>query len=134
MYISEQMISDQIYHSFHDEVRLYKQHWWKCNGPCQYRRPFYGLVKRATNRAPGQTDFWWAQHKATCNGTFIKIKEPEEYTAKKKKLESAKADRGNLYLFHILVHIFLHFLIYLFQNLKKQKQTCLQGQKISEPF
>uniref|UniRef100_A0A182PNK8 Protein with SprT-like domain at the N terminus n=1 Tax=Anopheles epiroticus TaxID=199890 RepID=A0A182PNK8_9DIPT len=65
-----------VYHSFHDEVDLYKTHWWKCNGPCQHRHPFYGLVKRTTNRKPGTYDFWWQEHQKTCGGEFIKIKEP----------------------------------------------------------
>uniref|UniRef100_A0A182JR21 Protein with SprT-like domain at the N terminus n=1 Tax=Anopheles christyi TaxID=43041 RepID=A0A182JR21_9DIPT len=65
-----------VYHSFHDEVDLYKTHWWKCNGPCQHRHPFYGLVKRTTNRKPGTYDFWWQEHQKMCGGEFIKIKEP----------------------------------------------------------
>lgn len=73
-----------IYHSFHDEVRLYKQHWWKCNGPCQHNKPFYGYVKRSMNRAPGPYDKWWANHQAVCGGTFVKIKEPKGYGLKKK--------------------------------------------------
>uniref|UniRef100_A0A182NAA0 Protein with SprT-like domain at the N terminus n=1 Tax=Anopheles dirus TaxID=7168 RepID=A0A182NAA0_9DIPT len=65
-----------VYHSFHDEVDLYKTHWWKCNGPCQHKHPFYGLVKRTTNRKPGSYDFWWQEHQLTCGGEFVKIKEP----------------------------------------------------------
>ncbi|XP_052902949.1 DNA-dependent metalloprotease SPRTN-like [Anopheles moucheti] len=65
-----------VYHSFHDEVDLYKTHWWKCNGPCQNKHPFYGLVKRTTNRKPGTYDFWWQEHQQTCGGEFIKIREP----------------------------------------------------------
>uniref|UniRef100_A0A182VX48 Protein with SprT-like domain at the N terminus n=1 Tax=Anopheles minimus TaxID=112268 RepID=A0A182VX48_9DIPT len=65
-----------VYHSFHDEVDLYKTHWWKCNGPCQNKHPFYGLVKRTTNRKPGTYDFWWQEHQQTCGGQFIKIREP----------------------------------------------------------
>ncbi|XP_049285754.1 DNA-dependent metalloprotease SPRTN-like [Anopheles funestus] len=65
-----------VYHTFHDEVDLYKTHWWKCNGPCQHKHPFYGLVKRTTNRKPGTYDFWWQEHKLTCGGEFIKIREP----------------------------------------------------------
>lgn len=83
-----------IYHSFHDEVKLYKQHWWKCNGPCQTRPPFYGLVKRSMNRAPGPNDMWWAAHKSSCNGSYIKIKEPEDYGVKKKK-ETQKDGPGS---------------------------------------
>lgn len=35
-----------VYHTFHDEVALYKTHIWRCNGICQHRKPFYGWVKR----------------------------------------------------------------------------------------
>ncbi|XP_031847052.1 DNA-dependent metalloprotease SPRTN [Nomia melanderi] len=68
-----------IYHSFHDEVKLYQQHWWRCDGPCQKRAPYFGTVRRAMNRAPGPTDFWWKEHQRTCGGQFIKIKEPENF-------------------------------------------------------
>ncbi|XP_043075291.1 DNA-dependent metalloprotease SPRTN [Puntigrus tetrazona] len=68
-----------IYHSFHDEVDVYRQHWWRCNGPCQNRRPFFGYVKRAMNRPPSARDPWWAEHQRTCGGTYTKIKEPENY-------------------------------------------------------
>lgn len=60
-----------IYHSFHAEVAVYKQHWWRCNGECQHRGPFYGWVKRAMNRAPSRNDFWWEQHQQTCNGNLF---------------------------------------------------------------
>jgi len=73
----------QIYHNFHNEVKLYQQHWWKCNGPCQYRPPFFGTVRRAMNRPPSRSDFWWADHQRNCSGQFIKIKEPENYKSKK---------------------------------------------------
>ena len=33
-----------VYHTFHDEVNLYRTHWWKCDGPCAKRHPFYGVV------------------------------------------------------------------------------------------
>ena len=79
------LIYFQIYHSFHDEVRLYQNHWWRCNGPCQRRAPYFGTVRRAMNRAPGPADFWFAEHKAKCGGQFIKIKEPEKPEARKKK-------------------------------------------------
>ncbi|KAK3914691.1 SprT-like domain-containing protein Spartan [Frankliniella fusca] len=77
-----------VYHTFHDEVRLYQQHWWRCNGPCQHRPPFFGMVRRSMNRAPGPSDNWWAQHEATCGGKFIKVKEPEN---SKKKLSDSKS-------------------------------------------
>ncbi|XP_022379402.1 sprT-like domain-containing protein Spartan [Enhydra lutris kenyoni] len=71
-----------VYHTFHDEVDEYRRHWWRCNGPCQHRKPYYGYVKRATNRAPSAHDYWWAEHQKTCGGTYIKIKEPENYSRK----------------------------------------------------
>ncbi|CDI97285.1 zinc finger RAD18 domain containing protein [Echinococcus multilocularis] len=83
-----------VYHSFHDEVDNYKVHWWKCNGPCANRPPFYGLVRRSMNRAPGPNDLWWAEHQASCSGQFIKISEPEspKNTAKKSKKGREKSN------------------------------------------
>ncbi|OXB74972.1 UNVERIFIED_CONTAM: hypothetical protein H355_011768 [Colinus virginianus] len=74
-----------IYHNFHDEVDSYRQHWWRCNGPCQYRRPYFGYVKRSMNRAPSARDFWWAEHQENCGGTFTKVKEPENFSKKPKE-------------------------------------------------
>ncbi|XP_014258822.1 sprT-like domain-containing protein Spartan [Cimex lectularius] len=74
-----------IYHSFHDEVRVYKTHWWRCDGVCRDQKPFYGMVKRSMNRAPGPNDFWFADHQARCGGKFIKIKEPEGFKSRNKK-------------------------------------------------
>ncbi|XP_006874227.1 PREDICTED: sprT-like domain-containing protein Spartan [Chrysochloris asiatica] len=74
----------EVYHTFHDEVDEYRRHWWRCNDPCQYKKPYYGYVKRATNRAPSAHDYWWAEHQGTCGGTYIKIKEPENYSKKGK--------------------------------------------------
>lgn len=79
-----------VYHTFHDEVELYKQHWWRCGGPCTKRPPFYGFVKRAMNRAPGPSDRWWGQHNMNCGGTFVKVKEPEGFGKKKKKVDEVK--------------------------------------------
>ena len=62
-----------IYHDWHDESNYYKQHVWRCNGPCKDRKPFYGWIRRTANRKPGKNDRWWAQHQATCNGEFIKV-------------------------------------------------------------
>lgn len=85
-----------IYHDFHDEVRLYKQHWWKCNGPCQYNKPYFGYVKRSLNRAPGPYDTWWANHQAICGGIFIKIKEPEGYGLKKKSVTTPSVPKQSV--------------------------------------
>ncbi|XP_053499479.1 DNA-dependent metalloprotease SPRTN [Ictalurus furcatus] len=78
-----------VYHSFHDEVDVYRQHWWRCDGPCRTRKPFFGYVKRAMNRAPSARDPWWEDHRRTCGGTYTKIKEPENY-GKKGKSEEKK--------------------------------------------
>lgn len=86
-----------VYHNFHDEVNLHKQHWWRCNGHCRNWRPYYGWVKRATNRAPSKNDFWWAQHQQTCGGQYIKVKEPEGYSKKKEaQLQKSLGKNGNL--------------------------------------
>lgn len=66
-----------IYHTFHDEVDSYRTHVWQCDGPCKTQPPFFGQVKRSTNRAPGKADGWWAKHKVECGGTYTKISEPE---------------------------------------------------------
>lgn len=79
-----------VYHNFHDEVNVYRQHWWQCDGPCRRRPPYYGIVRRAMNRAPSPRDTWWADHQRTCGGTYTKIKEPDNYGAKK----SGKAKQG----------------------------------------
>ncbi|GCC31735.1 hypothetical protein chiPu_0010196 [Chiloscyllium punctatum] len=71
-----------IYHNFHDEVDEYRQHWWRCDGPCRNRQPYFGYVKRAMNRAPSARDPWWAEHQQTCGGSYSKVKEPENYKGK----------------------------------------------------
>ncbi|XP_054617906.1 DNA-dependent metalloprotease SPRTN [Dunckerocampus dactyliophorus] len=76
-----------VYHNFNDEVDVYRQHWWRCDGPCQNRRPYFGYVKRAMNRAPSALDPWWGDHQRTCGGTYTKVKEPEGYGKKKGKKE-----------------------------------------------
>ncbi|NWV94645.1 SPRTN protein, partial [Machaerirhynchus nigripectus] len=80
-----------IYHDFYDEINVYRQHWWRCNGPCQNRAPYFGYVKRSMNRAPSAHDFWWDEHQRTCGGTFTKVKEPEKFSEKsKQKTQTAK--------------------------------------------
>ncbi|KAF2031953.1 hypothetical protein EK21DRAFT_110401 [Setomelanomma holmii] len=77
-----------IYHTFHDEVDSYRTHVWQCDGPCKTQPPFFGLVKRSMNRAPGKSDTWWARHEAECGGTYTKIQEP---AITKKQLEAMSA-------------------------------------------
>lgn len=83
-----------VYHSFHDEVDEYRKHWWRCNGPCQSRRPYFGYVKRAMNRAPSANDPWWADHQRTCGGTYTKVKEPESTSHKDKKKEKVSESQA----------------------------------------
>jgi len=87
-----------VYHSFNDEVEKYRTHVWKCNGPCSTRSPFFGVVKRSTNRAPQKADYWFAQHAQECGGSFTKISEPEpptnnEGVSKKRKRKGDDADK-----------------------------------------
>ncbi|VDN04383.1 unnamed protein product, partial [Thelazia callipaeda] len=83
-----------IYHNFSDEVKYYRKHWWQCSGPCRERPPYYGWVKRSVNRAPGENDFWWREHQITCGGTFIKVKEPEGYKARKSTKRKNKKNQS----------------------------------------
>ena len=66
-----------VFHTFHDEVDSYRTHVWECDGPCEARAPFFGLVKRSMNRAPGKGDSWWAGHLDACGGSFTKTAEPD---------------------------------------------------------
>jgi hypothetical protein len=83
-----------IYHTFHDEVESYRTHVWQCDGPCRSEAPYFGLVKRSMNRAPGKSDSWWAMHEAHCGGTYTKIQEPE--LTKKQKETMSKKERAGL--------------------------------------
>lgn len=85
-----------VYHSFHDEVELYKKHWWRCEGPCRTRKPYFGYVKRVSNRAPGKNDFWWPEHEKNCGGKFIKVKEPEKTEKKKKETKKSQGNHGDI--------------------------------------
>lgn len=58
------------YHSFSDEVDLYRVHHWQCSS-CKM------CIKRAMNRAPAPRDPFWSQHQHTCGGDFVKIKGPD---------------------------------------------------------
>lgn len=43
------------------------------------------------NRKPQPADSWWKAHQSTCNGTFIKVSEPE--TTKKESKKAADEDQ-----------------------------------------
>ncbi|CAL4193416.1 unnamed protein product, partial [Meganyctiphanes norvegica] len=63
----------QISHNFRKEVNNCRVHVYRCDGPCRFRRPSFGIVRRAVNRPPGPTEGWWERHKRECGGTFKKI-------------------------------------------------------------
>ncbi len=52
-------------------------------GRCRLRPPFFGWVKRSMNRKPQPADSWWSTHQSSCNGTFVKITEPERINNEK---------------------------------------------------
>lgn len=81
--------SISIYHTFHDEVDTYRVHVWQCSGPCRGQPPYFGLVKRSMNRAPGPRDPWWPAHAARCGGTYTKIAGPEPKPPSKKQATAA---------------------------------------------
>ena len=84
-------VSITPYHTFHDEVELYRVHHWTCQ-KCGK------LVKRAMNRAPSRHDTWWPVHAARCGGAFVKTKEPPPKAKKPKKEKKVKAEpvgKGN---------------------------------------
>ncbi|OQS03606.1 hypothetical protein THRCLA_04072 [Thraustotheca clavata] len=85
-----------VYHTFNDEVDAYRVHWWKCDGPCQHKPPYFGIVKRAMNRPPGPRDPWWNDHVSKCGGIYTKIKEPENYKAKKPKAVKKPIDESQI--------------------------------------
>lgn len=84
-----------VFHTFHDEVDQYRQHIWQCNGPCRTRQPYFGLLKRSMNRAPGPKDNWWAHHQQTCGGTYVKIQEPDRNGATKKDSKKANKNKAD---------------------------------------
>ena len=80
-----------VYHSFNEEVRHYRRHVWQCDGPCRKRAPYFGIVQRAMNRAPGPSDYWHERHQRECGGTFTKVSEP---TPKKKKEDGKDKEKS----------------------------------------
>lgn len=72
------------YHTFKDEVDIYRVHHWTCNR-CSM------VIKRAMNRAPAPRDLFWPQHERKCGGEFLKTKEPEK---KKKVMKRAPKRRA----------------------------------------
>eukprot|EP00099_Drosophila_melanogaster_P017126 NP_573032.1 maternal haploid [Drosophila melanogaster] len=80
-----------VYHTFHDEVASYRTHIWRCTGICRERSPFWGYVKRTSNRAPGPNDQWWKMHQRECSGTFLKLSEPPKAPKPETKSRAKKS-------------------------------------------
>lgn len=66
------------YHTFNEEVDLYRVHHWRCDACGKF-------VKRSMNRKPAPTDPWWPSHAQKCKGVFLKIAGPEKKKAKSKR-------------------------------------------------
>lgn len=59
---------------------------------CQHRKPFFGYVRRVSNRAPGPSDQWWASHEKECGGYFKKVGEPDGKPKAPRKKPSKPVD------------------------------------------
>ncbi|KAI8374324.1 SprT-like family-domain-containing protein [Radiomyces spectabilis] len=81
-----------VYHNFHDEVDYYRTHVWQCDGVCQTKPPYFGIVKRSMNRPPQPADSWFADHQLTCGGQFHKISEPERKRKKGSRQDPKQKD------------------------------------------
>jgi len=46
------------------------------------------------NRAPSANDNWWADHVNKCGGSYTKIKEPDNFQAKKKGRKKESTQGG----------------------------------------
>jgi SprT-like family len=95
-----------VYHTMVDEVEYYRQHHWKCErcgrevhramnrkpqeADCRYK------IRSTSSSSTGQviecrdTRCSWHMHLRDCGGEYVKIKEPEEYTAKNNKMKKKK--------------------------------------------
>ncbi|KAI8909124.1 zinc finger RAD18 domain-containing protein C1orf124 [Gorgonomyces haynaldii] len=87
-----------VYHTFREEVQHYRTHVWKCQGSCQFKPPFYGIVRRSMNRPPQKADSWWEEHQKTCGGEFVKIASPPEKPKKENPKKKIKIDEKQLKL------------------------------------
>ena len=74
-----------VYHSFHQEVNHFRTHWWQCD-KCHF------IIKRATNRAPGPSDWWFPRHQRECGGQYVKIRSPPDEKNKKRKRQGSSSD------------------------------------------
>ncbi|XP_053567013.1 DNA-dependent metalloprotease SPRTN-like [Bombina bombina] len=67
-----------IHHDFRDEVNVYSDLWWRCDGPCQAKEPFLGYEVAPTNRqAPSVSSLRKSKHDKTCGGQYTKVPKPD---------------------------------------------------------
>ncbi|XP_053568189.1 DNA-dependent metalloprotease SPRTN-like [Bombina bombina] len=61
------------YHTFHKEIEFYDNKWYRCDGPCNTKKPYYGFCVPYSCAKPS----WWDQHKTNCGGKFKKVQRPD---------------------------------------------------------
>ncbi|XP_053568199.1 DNA-dependent metalloprotease SPRTN-like [Bombina bombina] len=61
------------FHTFHKEVEFYDNKWYRCDGPCNTKKPYYGFCVPYSRAKPS----WWDQHKTNCGGKFKKVQRPD---------------------------------------------------------
>lgn len=76
-----------------------RKYWWRCDGPCRDKPPYFGYVKRAMNRPPQAADWWFAEHQVgverrcelqrTCGGHYHLVKSPNLPNKAKSKDKSS---------------------------------------------
>ncbi|ORE12881.1 hypothetical protein BCV71DRAFT_268794 [Rhizopus microsporus] len=74
-----------VSHYFNNEVKCYQTHVWQCDGPCQMKSPYFGIIRRSINRPPQPAGAWYSEHQRACGGNFIKIAEPDKKQTKVKR-------------------------------------------------
>ncbi|XP_037049005.1 sprT-like domain-containing protein Spartan [Bradysia coprophila] len=67
-----------IHHNHHNEVALYNNRLWRCNGICRKRSPQFGLIRIETGSLVDFEDqWWWSYHLKNCGGNFELVPVPE---------------------------------------------------------
>eukprot|EP01025_Chloroclados_australasicus_P051205 TRINITY_DN5956_c0_g1_i3.p1 TRINITY_DN5956_c0_g1~~TRINITY_DN5956_c0_g1_i3.p1 ORF type:complete len:242 (-),score=25.98 TRINITY_DN5956_c0_g1_i3:1064-1735(-) len=94
-----------VYHTFNAEVEEFQKHWWQCQR-CNK------VVKRSMNRKPqiadcrwyrkggvevdcGDTTCYYHIHIRGCNGSFIKIKEPNNQNQSSDRSAAKRRRKGD---------------------------------------
>lgn len=60
-----------VYHYFKNEIALYENRLWRCNGKCRNRPPQFGLIRNKTHDfIDFKKQWWWSYHWKNCGGNF----------------------------------------------------------------